>query len=400
MNLNMDNNKQMRIAILTASDFPYGKAPENFVREMGEGLDSNNIEVTIIRFWGDRYGNNNDTNIKCYNYFFKKPFKKSIFQFFELFFQLLNIPLFMLKCKFIFQSNILLLYGLDRAYTNIPILCLSKILGIKCYRIITEIYPIKHYANVFWRKPLILFNKIQLKYVDKFFDGIIVLSKYLFNLCLENNVPKHKLILIPHFIDFEFNDSHSNKREDNYFIICYSGTCSVENGIIDLLDAYEFIFNKYGLKNSLLLILGELTIEVEKIIKERQAKMNKNVILKGHLSKEEVEYELFNSNVLINPRRNDILASSGFPTKIGEYFKTKRPVVTTKTGDLVYYFHDKEEVVFSEPNNPQSLAEGIYYIYTNKEKAYEIGEKGFLWAINNLDSKKNAKKLIDFILQE
>ena len=32
------------------------------------------------------------------------------------------------------------------------------------------------------------------------------------------------------------------------FIVCYSGACSIENGIIDLLDAMILFLNKYGLK--------------------------------------------------------------------------------------------------------------------------------------------------------
>ena len=244
----MNKKKKLKITILTASDFPYGRAPENFVREMSEGLVSNNIEVTLVRFWGNRYGNINNTNIKCFNYCFRKPFKRPFLKFFELLIQLLNIPLFIIRCKYILRTNTLILYGLDRAYTNIPILCLSKIVRIKCYRIITEIYPIEHYAKAFWRKPLIFFNNIQLKYVDKYFDGIIVLSKYLFDLCLKNNVPKHRLIIIPHFIDFDSNDNYLKEKQDDYFIVCYSGACSIENGIIDLLDAYDIILNKYGLK--------------------------------------------------------------------------------------------------------------------------------------------------------
>jgi glycosyltransferase involved in cell wall biosynthesis len=95
-----------------------------------------------------------------------------------------------------------------------------------------------------------------------------------------------------------------------------------------------------------------------------------------------------------------ILADSGFPTKIGEYFAAEKIVVATKVGDLGLYFTEKEELIFAEPNNPISICNAINFALQNQDLALQIAEKGNKWAMNNLDYKNNTKKLIEFILNK
>ena len=101
--------------------------------------------------------------------------------------------------------------------------------------------------------------------------------------------------------------------------------------------------------------------------------------------------------MLVNPRQSGEWADAGFPTKLGEYFATKRPVITTKIGDLKDYFTDKKQAIFAEPNKPESIAEAILYLLRNNSESERIGEEGYKWAVRNLEYNNNAKRLIDFI---
>jgi glycosyltransferase involved in cell wall biosynthesis len=147
-------------------------------------------------------------------------------------------------------------------------------------------------------------------------------------------------------------------------------------------------------ENVRLLIIGKIP---DKILPKIKKLSCKNIHFAGFLKKEELEPMIFTSSILVNPRQSGVLADAGFPTKLGEYFATKRPVVATKVGDLAHYFSDKEEIVFAEPNNPKSLADAILFLLENKEKGDQIGLKGFDWALNNLDYIKNSRKLIEFL---
>lgn len=387
------------ISILTTSDFPYGGAPENFVREMVNGIKefSSNVDVNIVRFWGNRNKCFNNTTFKCSNYLFKKPVKREFLKFFELIFQILYSPIFLIKVKYIHKTKILLLYGLDRAYIIVPILLFSKLLGIKCYRIITEIYQKKDYAYSWWRKPLVFFNSIQIKYFDRFLDGLIVLSKYLKELCITNGVKECKICIIPHFINFKnhTNDKQINIRRGSFDLV-YSGSITIENGILDLIDAFLIFKSNHALIDTTLTFLGERNYDLIPEDKERQLEKY-NIKFKGKLRKDDVFLNMYQASLLVNPRRKSILAESGFPTKIGEYFSTKIPVLSTKVGDLKFYFKHAIELYFAPENNPQLLSEMITYIYINKEERIQVGINGYNWGYANLNNINNAGKLLMFL---
>ena len=381
-----------KIVVLTASNFPLGGAGASFVRLMSLGLLNNNADVEVVRYWGNRFSNE-DKEIKSSNYLFKTPFKNEFLKFFELLAQILYIPFFLAYRKFVKKDSVLILYCIERVYFVLPTVILCKIFKIKCYRIIAEIWPNYMEAKYWWRIPNILFYNLQLKYIDKYLDGIIVFSNYLHKICVNNGVKDENLILIPHFIDLKI--SRVALPSSKVFRIGFAGNPSIENGVIDLLKAFNFLIQENN-TNFELLIVGNVSTEVNTIIKEKKLK-HKNIIFTGLINNNEVQAKLLTCSVLINPRRKGVLADSGFPTKIGEYFATKIPVISTKIGDLESYFENKKELVFVVPNNPNSIADAISYVYNNTDLCKKIGENGYNWAFNNLNYLKNGEKLINFI---
>jgi glycosyltransferase involved in cell wall biosynthesis len=386
---------KINISILTITDFPYGGAGENFIRQIALGLNHHKVNVEVIRFKGNRSSNVNDTPIKCTNYLFKKPFKNELLIFLELFFHILYIPFFIMYRKLIKRDEAILINGIDRMYFVLPFTLFCKLFNIKCYRIIAEIFPDKMITPFWWRKPIALFYKWQMKYFDRYLNGVVVLSSYLYKLCIKNGVKSERLILIPHFINL--NVKVTNSIDYSTFRIGFCGIPSVENGIIDLLNAFKIISILHKKTDVELVIMGEMSKSVNDII-EQQNLLAPNIYFTGFLKKNDVEKELACCTILVNPRKSGILADSGFPTKLGEYFALKKPVVSTKVGDLLLYFTNKDELVFAEPDSPESLAESILYLYNNKENMNLIGLSGYNWAAENLDYIANTKKLTDFVL--
>ena len=381
----------MNIAIYTSGDFPYGGAAENFVRQMALGLYKNNAQVEVIRVRGKRYSNNNDTPLKASNYLFSKPFKNEELKFIELFCIIFFVPVSLLFRKLYKKEQIILLYGLEYAYLVCPFIFWSKILRISCYRIITDSYEPKSLVPVWWKWPKYFFLKIQYKYFDRYLHGVIVLSRYLYQLCITNGVKRENILLIPHFINTK-SQIHKKKTSDIEDIICFCGTPSISNGIIELIKAFKIVTQHR--KDTKLMIIGKIPDEILPEIKQIN---EENIHLTGFLKKNDIEPLLQSSSILVNPRKSGARAESGFPTKLGEYFAAQRPVVATKVGDIASYFTDKQEIVFADPDNPESLADSILFLLKNKDKGNQIGLNGFNWALNNLDYIKNSQKLIDFL---
>ncbi len=384
--------KNKRITILTAGDFPYGGAPESFVRQMALGLKHQDVEVNIIRYWGARYSNYNDTNIKLCNYLFKEPPKNNLLKIADLLLKIIYLPVFFAKEKFKKKTHALIVYGFDSVLFLLPVLIFGILFRIKCFRIITD-YKISEFAPQSWtNKPRILLARIQSKYVDRYYDGIIVLSSFLFDYYLGCGVSKNKIKLIKHFIDL---DSPNHSNNNNKPRIGFCGNPAIKNGIIDLIKAFNIVEKKHP--KTELLIIGKVSDAVLIEINQNTAKSN-NINYTGLLHAEDVKLALASCNVLINPRPASIWAEAGFPTKIGEYFSTKTPVVATKVGDLSTCFQNKKEIVLAEPNNPESLAQAIMFLFENPVKAKDIGMNGYIWAKEHLDFRQNAHKLKDFIL--
>jgi glycosyltransferase involved in cell wall biosynthesis len=391
----------MNVTIFTGSDFPNGKAAENFVRQMALGLHECGEKINIVRFRGKTYPGENDTNIKCNNLLFPQRPKNEILKFFELITLILYSPLAVIYYKIRFRSDVVLIYGIDYSYFTIPISLFSKLLGIKIYRIITDHYDFDTIVPVWWKKPKAYCYKHQLERIDKRFDGLIVLSRYLKESAIANGVDCNRILLVPHFIDVQsFSDEVVDEKEDNETrqYIGFCGNPSLSNGIIDLVKAFISIKQIKKYENVGLIIIGSVK---QSIMKEIESRCGESIInsisFTGFLNKSMVNVMLNKCNILVNPRKSGRKAEAGFPTKLGEYFATKKPVIATRLGDLNYYFKDKNELVFADADNPDSLAKSMILLLDNQELARKIGYEGYAWARENLDYKINAIRLLKFL---
>jgi glycosyltransferase involved in cell wall biosynthesis len=381
----------LRTLIISSSDYPYHGAAENFVRMMTLGLfNTNEVSIEIVRFWGNRFNNVNDTSIKCNNFLFKKPFENEFLKIFEHIFQILYIPFFVIYRKIYFKDNYFIFYGIDRSSVLVPFLFTSKLLNIKCVRVITEIYPISVTLKYWWRFINIIFEKIQLKLVDKYFDGIIVLSNFLYDLSIKNGVNSSKLLFIPHFIEL-LNSNFLNDNSKQKFTIGYCGSISLDNGIDDLLESFYYISNLYPNEFNLL-IIGSFPASLKYLEPNHP-----NIKVTGYLTKEKVFSLLNKCSVLVNPRKYSILSESGFPTKLGEYFATGLPVITTNVGVINYFFENESCLFKVDSDSPVLLGQKIIDVFNNYKLAKKVGFNGYKWAENNLDYNLNARKLLNFL---
>jgi glycosyltransferase involved in cell wall biosynthesis len=387
----------MKVRVLTTSDFPIHGAPESFVRMMALGLDKKGVNVDIIRFWGNRYRCVNSTQIDVSEYLFSVPHSGSIPKVFEFFSQLVYIPIFLLRTKFRDPSAILVLYGLDHAFFVFPFSIICRILHIKCFRVITELYArststqssllrrIVHHSN-YW----------QMKYFDRFLSGVVVLSEYLRSLSIKNGVEDRRILLLRHFISIPLS---VDKKCDmsGEFIVGYCGTVTAENGVIDLIDAMSLLWAE-GVPAKLL-IIGKANQDVLFKIDSCKSSGDKkySITVTGHVAPTVVEDLLNRCAVLVNPRGSGIAADSGFPTKVGEYLATGLPVITTKVGELGQSLCDRNQVVFAEPDDPVSLQDALRFVWLNPLEAAKIGFAGRVWAKNNLEYKANAETLATFL---
>lgn len=387
---------QQGILIYTTGDFPYGMAPESLVRQMALGLKFHNIRLKVIRLRGKWYNYKNDTGIDASNFVLPHLPKTEIFKIFELFTYLFFIPFSVIKNKLSHKTDAVILYGVEYFYEIFPYWIACKITKTKLIRITTDLYRESTIVPVWWKRPKLFFYLFQFKHFDKYLDGIVSLSNYMADFAKKNGVKLEKIVVIPHFIDIEgFCKGIVLTQTQGRIKLGFCGTVNEPNGIYDLIAAFKIVHSMHP--ETELLIVGEPSqydkIKIIKMI----ATVADAVKITGLLSQDKVPQTLMTCQILINPRASGLFAEAGFPTKLGEYFATKKPVVATKVGDIISYFSDRKELVLAEPDHPQSLASAILFLINNKAEADQIGINGFIWAKNHLDYINNSKKLIEFI---
>jgi len=391
-------SKDVNIAIYTTSDFPYGGAPENFVRQMALGLNSLDAFVKIILLRGHYTESTiNDTGIDCSNLLFKRRFRGQILKFVELVFIIFAIPYSVIRNRIQHKTKVILLYGVEYFYLVFPFFIVGRILGIKVYRVITDRYTDRGIAPTWWKWPKVFFYQLQYRYFDRFLSGVVCLSHYLYQNSIDNGVSEKKICIIPHFINLKNFSVTTNDvpLKHNKVRLGMCGTLTRENGLLVLLDAFLYLKKQNSAIE--LLLIGPISQEDSSVVTEKLVGIVDSVIFTGKVSGEKVPALLSTCNILINPRISGTFADAGFPTKLGEYFATKRPVVATAVGDLNLYFENKRELILVEPDSAEAIADGILLLIRNKELAKQIGIGGFNWARVNVEYKNSARRLLEFI---
>ena len=87
----------------------------------------------------------------------------------------------------------------------------------------------------------------------------------------------------------------------------------------------------------------------------------------------------------------------GFPTKLGEYLASGKPVIVTNVGEISEYLTDRQNAYIIEPNNIEALYNCFKYIADHYEEAINVGLEGRKLAEGIFNYKSQAIRMYDFI---
>jgi glycosyltransferase involved in cell wall biosynthesis len=103
------------------------------------------------------------------------------------------------------------------------------------------------------------------------------------------------------------------------------------------------------------------------------------------------------TDILVLPRLDSYQAKGGFPTKLGEYLATSKPVIVTKVGEIPNYLIDNQDVFFAEPGSINSLKDKLIQVLTDKNIADIVGKKGREVAEQVFSKDIQSKRLFEFL---
>ena len=242
--------------------------------------------------------------------------------------------------------------------------------------------------------------RIASRFLFKFSDRIIVVTKLLYNYVINEGASHKKVKLLLNGVSLENTKVDKKKLKliktklaisDNDFIIFFMGILYDFAGLKEIIDFYNKDI-KSGKFNIKFLIVGDAGIyhELVKYVKEVHADW---VILTGRVPFFEIpEYIDLADLCLMSFKINEITKIIT-PVKVLEYMAMEKPVLSNSLPGIVLEIGKNNGVIFA--NNQQDLIKKIGTLIPQKEylrkiglQGYKIIEERYLWS-NILKEFKN-----------
>lgn len=246
--------------------------------------------------------------------------------------------------------------------------------------------------------------RIYLTIILKKFNGIYVISNSLkkyFSLVVKNKVP---ITIINMIVDSDRFKNIEEYEENGIKYLAYCGDMSnSKDGVEILIKSFGGLVKSGKISDEIKLFLigdcGDKSYrhQIENIIYE--LKCSSNIILIGRVDRTKIPKLLNNSKALVLARPKSKQAEGGFPTKLGEYLATGKPVIITDVGEVSNFLKDGINAFLAKPGDINSLSQKILEVLNDYPRALEVGNRGRILIDNEFNYCVQAKRLADFIVE-
>jgi glycosyltransferase involved in cell wall biosynthesis len=401
----MGENKIIRdYVLITSQNFPEGGAGATYLNLFCHGLKLNGCFIRVLLLKGFAFGNykymGSRKNITDYGVpytflgFTQRP-RNQFLKLTEEFFSLLRLLIFLFSLSGKRNSVTLLIFN-SEIQSNLPIHQIARLFRIKVIKFVAEFIDKSQFKGSFFRRIKWYGFLLNFKYLNRNSDKLIVFSFFLKEEYIKMGFDEHKIIVQPNLTDFSFWLSENAKIK---YTLGYSGAPYLKDGLLDLFNAVSFLQNE-GI-NVTLLVIGDATFGkslIPGLMNEcRKLNISDKVTFTGLVDSSMVKEHLLECRFLTITRPSTVQTKAGFPTKLGEYFATKRPILSTNFGDIERYFENGVDLVIAETGNPESIAIKIKWMLQNSEALELISRTGYSKAKGLLDYPVAIKRIIDFV---
>jgi len=281
-------------------------------------------------------------------------------------------------------------YGLAK---ELSYYLISRTKGIRLIQERTEYPFITQKDNLIFKLNLWFYLRISCK----LFDGMIVISDVLFDYFKNYLSKRAKIIVVPIVVDpsrFETAEMISDQPE----YIAYCGSMqSSKDGIEILIQAFNLISSKYP--SLYLKLIGNTDFQGFNELLELVALQGarERVEFTGWVSNEEMAGLLKHAKLLTLARPATTQAEANFPSKIGEYLSTGKPIVTTDVGNIQKYLIHGVNAFLAKQGDVADFAEKMEYVLDHYNEALKVGKAGQELAYSEFNNSYQGRRLAEYI---
>ncbi|OGG48162.1 MAG: hypothetical protein A3F84_23015 [Candidatus Handelsmanbacteria bacterium RIFCSPLOWO2_12_FULL_64_10] len=250
---------------------------------------------------------------------------------------------------------------------------LPRLLGVKVILDIHDTMP-ELYAEKFdisFDHPLIRIIKQVEVLSAQFAHRVITVSEPVKNLLATHGIPPAKIAVLMNLADDSiFYPRVSHRKSEETFRLMYHGTVTRRHGIDVALQAVAQV--RQDIPKIRFDVYGNGDYLTEAMSLSSRLGLDGCVFFnQAFIPIEELPDRIEGADVGIVPIRNDRATRYMLPVKLLEYLAMEKPTVVSRI-EVVEYYMDCATVEFAEPENPQSLAEGIKKLYYSVERRAEL----------------------------
>ncbi len=383
-------------------NFPSGGAGANYLNLFCRGLKDNGFNVRVLLLKGHAFGNytykgprknvSEGGILFTYLGFTQRP-KNKLLKICDELVSLFRLKAFLLSLIGKNKSVKLLVYNSDVLF-NIPIHVMSRIFGVKLIKFVAEYIDKSEFGTNLLGDIKRASYYLNFRYLNKQSDKLIVFSYYLRDLYVDMGYRVSDIIVQPNLTDFDFWKSPLTEPK---YTLGYSGAPYLKDGLSDLFRAVSLLKQEMSSKPLSLLIIGDAVFGGSLIpsLRDECARLGitENVVFTGLVELPQVKQFISECRILTITRPSTIQTMAGFPTKLGEYLATGKPVLATDFGDMKKYFTDGTDIIMAECSNPASIAHKIKWMLLNPLELNNIAERGHKRAIELWEFRKSIRRI-------
>ena len=179
----------------------------------------------------------------------------------------------------------------------------------------------------------------------------------------------------------------------------YAGSLNQpKDGVLDLLEAVRQARRLLSDTAVRLEVVGGTKDELPRAVAHaEELGIGEDVQFHGRVPAAKVAGLLSGCHVLVLPRPESRQAQGGFPTKLGEYLATGRPVLTTSVGDISHYLQAGVNCFMVPPGSVTVMADALASVASDYGRAESIGRAGQELAHTTFHPRRAAGVVVEFM---
>ena len=390
----------MKIGVVCGYPIPCGMAATTRIFSYTKGVVAKGGKAEVFSYIPS--GINKDGYIEDSGYFEgvkyiytyrRKKSKKYISKLLEVVYSLIKLPIELYKSNQKERFDAILV-STDTFYIQGYLALINLVLKAKLIFIFDE-FPIPIRGKLAEKIPN--WKIYAYKAVLKSYSGYVSMTQELLN--YYQKISFHKGLVLSTITDTSRFDATSDvdlHKNIRCYKIVYMGNMELSKDNVDnILLSLTYIPNQYHYH---LYLYGNPS-------PSDKNKLQK-IIIDNNLSKcvsfdfvpyRDVPRRLKEADILVSSQPITKRAAGGFPTKLGEYLMTGKPVLLTDVGETSKFFSNHTQIFFAQPNSPEDFARELIYIFNNYTKALAVGKEGKTLIEKEFSHVIAGEKICNFI---